>query len=92
VLQPSYGGGLEDAFIAKLTPSGGSFDYVTYLGGPNNEGGEAIAVDSTWQRVYFWIATGTGLPITVGAFKTVPDQFSGANAWTAKINAFRQPT
>jgi Beta-propeller repeat len=47
VLQPSYGGGPEDAFIAKLAPSGGSFDYVTYLGGPNNEGGEAIAVDST---------------------------------------------
>ncbi len=39
-------GGVDDAFVAKLSPSGDSLIYSTYLGGPNVEEGNGIAVDS----------------------------------------------
>jgi hypothetical protein len=86
-LQTSYGGGAQDAFVAKLAPGGGSFQYVTYFGGPNGEGGTSIAVDSLGNAYLAGYAIGTGLPTTVGAFKTAPDNPPDTNLWTAKINA-----
>jgi hypothetical protein len=35
----------DDAFVAKLTPSGTALVYSTYLGGSNNDYAQAIAVD-----------------------------------------------
>jgi hypothetical protein len=32
-LQPGYGGGPGDAFVAKLNPTGSALVYSTYLGG-----------------------------------------------------------
>jgi hypothetical protein len=92
VLQPNYGGGATNAFIAKLAPSGASFDYVTYYGagpptGPLGNGGTSIAVDIAGNAYVAGYATGTGLPTTVGAYKTVPDNPPDANVWVAKISA-----
>jgi hypothetical protein len=42
--QARYGGGAQDAFVAKLNPSGGLV-YSTYIGGSGSEAGRAIAVD-----------------------------------------------
>ena len=50
----SQRGGLEDAFITKLSPEG-QLIYSTYLGGDRREGGESIAVDEN-QNIYI---TGT---------------------------------
>jgi len=44
--QKKYGGGLQDAFITKLSASGKSLIYSTYLGGSGQEGAKGIAVDS----------------------------------------------
>ena len=35
-----------DAYVAKLSPDGGTFEYVTYLGGKGEDIGLSIAVDS----------------------------------------------
>lgn len=35
-----------DAFAAKLDPTGAKIQYFTYIGGSNNDGGMAIALDS----------------------------------------------
>lgn len=43
-LQASVGG-MADAFVAKLNPSGSALLYSTYLGGTDYERGEHIAVD-----------------------------------------------
>jgi hypothetical protein len=43
--QPDYGGGEGDAFACRLSASGGSLDYATYLGGSSVEYGEGIHVD-----------------------------------------------
>jgi hypothetical protein len=47
-VQPSYGGSVSDAFVAKLNASGQSFTYSTYLGGGGDrviEGASGIAID-----------------------------------------------
>ena len=46
-LQLTYGGGLNDAFVAKLnfTDSKLSYIYSTYLGGDNSDCGRSIAAD-----------------------------------------------
>jgi hypothetical protein len=44
-LQPSFAGDV-DAFVTKLSPAGTSLVYSTYLGGPNTESGNDLAVDS----------------------------------------------
>jgi hypothetical protein len=47
-LQPTYGGGDDDAFLAKLNPTGRVLVYSTYLGGSGFDGqGSGIAVGST---------------------------------------------
>jgi hypothetical protein len=42
----NFGGGNFDAFVAKLNPDGSSLSFSTYLGGSNDDGAYAIAVDS----------------------------------------------
>jgi len=44
--QAAFGGAI-DAFVAKLNPSGNGLLYSTYLGGSNQDFGDAIAVDGT---------------------------------------------
>ncbi len=46
-LQGAYGGGIQDAFVAKLNSAGNSMFYSTYLGGSWTDTGMAIAVDGT---------------------------------------------
>ncbi len=46
-LQAAYGGGIYDAFVAKLNPTGSALVYSTYLGGSDIDGGSGIAVDSS---------------------------------------------
>ncbi|HUS17295.1 MAG TPA: SBBP repeat-containing protein [Chloroflexia bacterium] len=45
-LQPQYGGGPSDAFVTKLSPTGGGLVYSTYLGGSRLDFGFAITVDA----------------------------------------------
>jgi len=44
--QSAYGGG-GDAFIAKLSPTGSSLVYASYLGGSAVDSGQGIAVDAS---------------------------------------------
>ena len=45
-IQPAYGGGTEDAFVTKLDASGTAIVYSTFLGGPQFDEGDAIALDA----------------------------------------------
>jgi hypothetical protein len=82
--------GFPDAFVTKLNPGGTALVYSTYLGGSNNDGGNAIAVDTAGNAYITGstASTGPGEP-----FPTTPDAFqprhhpSGPNdAFLAKLN------
>jgi Beta-propeller repeat/FG-GAP-like repeat len=45
-LQPTYGGGVDDAFVTKLNAAGSAVMFSTYLGGINEDQGLGIAVDA----------------------------------------------
>ena len=50
-LQPDYGGGESDAYIAKLSVDGATILYSSYLGGGNEDEGVAIRINDESQIV-----------------------------------------
>jgi hypothetical protein len=57
--QPRYGGGYDDAFIAKLSPDGGRLIYSTYLGGNGKDISDQVAVDAAGAAYLTGYATGS---------------------------------
>ncbi len=93
VLQPIYGGGTTDAFVAELNSSGGLL-WWTYLGGGGTEIGLGIALDTaTPPNVY---ATGTTFSGAIDSgttpFPTTTNPIqpanrgAGSNAFVAELN------
>ncbi|MEP6718567.1 MAG: SBBP repeat-containing protein [bacterium] len=65
--------GLEDVFVTKLDPTGGSILYSTFIGGAGNDRGDAIFVDKTSGAAYIVgraDALSINFPTTPGAFAT----------------------
>ncbi len=63
-------GGTDDAFAAKLNPSGSAIIYSTYLGGNNTDAGGKIAVNqATGDAVFAGFASSPNFPTTPGAYK-----------------------
>lgn len=58
--QTTYGGGTDDAFVAKLNPAGSALVYSTYLGGKGDDGGSGIAVDSAGKAYVTGSTDGSG--------------------------------
>lgn len=71
----AYGGGMNDAFVAKLNAAGSALIYATYLGGANQNIGMSIAVDGDGNAYVTGLA-GAGFPTTPGAYQTA---FGGDN-------------
>ncbi len=61
-LQPAYGGGDDDAFVAKINPTGSALVYSTYLGGDENDLGYGIAVDSSGNAYVTGATSSTNFP------------------------------
>ena len=84
--QPAYGGGPEDAFVAKLNPTGSALIYSTYLGGSGDDIGFGIALDTLPNpNAYVTGSTSSAnFATTPGAFQAV---FGGGpeDAFVAKI-------
>ena len=82
-IQPVFGG-VEDAFIVKMSGDGSALLYSTYLGGTRADRGRAIAVDSFGQPVI------TGYTL-LGDFPTAnalqPDYRGNLDAFVSKLTA-----
>ncbi|RMD79932.1 MAG: hypothetical protein D6809_02435, partial [Gammaproteobacteria bacterium] len=75
----------EDAFVAKLDPTGSTLLYATYLGGSGHDEAYGIAVDAG-GRVYVSGETRSNdFPVTAGAFQTA--RGGNADAFVAELDA-----
>lgn len=86
-IQTTNHGG-QDAFVAKLSASGASLVYSTYLGGSGTstpEQANGIAVDSTGNAYMAGVTNSADFPVTAGTFQV---NFKGvSDAFVTKINA-----
>jgi hypothetical protein len=81
---PADGGGT-DIFVAKLSPSGTSLVYSTYLGGGNNDQSYAVAVDAAGNAYLTGTTSSPNFPTTASAYQA---SFSGySSAFLAKLNS-----
>ncbi len=78
----TFNSGTTDAFVAKLSPSGGVLDYSTYLGGTGNELGLGIAVDDGGNAHVTGQGDSADFPTTPGAFDTTSNNY---DAFVTKV-------
>ena len=83
-LQPSYGGGIQDAFIAKLNAAGSALVYATYLGGSGNDIANAIAVDASGEVYVAGYTDSSNLPVSNALY---PRPTGEGDAFVAKLTA-----
>ncbi len=62
--------GAADAFVTRLSPTGSSLLYSTFLGGSNHDQGQAVAVDAHGAATVAGAASSIDFPTTPGAFDT----------------------
>lgn len=90
-LQPKFGGGVYDGFLARLNPSGG-LAYATYIGGPGYDSLNAIAFDQSGDIYLTGESGGLTQPASAGAFQaqasaSCPSFFIGPSFYTPQGNA-----
>jgi len=82
--QETYQGGTFDAFVTKLTSTGNSLDYSTYLGGDGGEYGQGIAVDATGAAYITGLTSSTDFP-TKNAYQEI--LLGTGDAFVTKLRA-----
>lgn len=85
----SSNAGLEDVFVTKLDPTGGTILYSTYVGGSSNDRADGIFVDRNSGAAYVVGRVDAGsfdFPTTPGAFATT---YRGGDfdAFVLKLNS-----
>jgi hypothetical protein len=69
-LQPSFGGGAADAWVAKLNKTGTALVYSTYLGGEGEEDVFDLTTDRSGSAYIPGQTSSADFPVTPGAFQT----------------------
>ncbi|HKZ63500.1 MAG TPA: PKD domain-containing protein, partial [Thermoplasmata archaeon] len=80
----THNGG-DDAFAAKLSPSGSALLYSTFLGGGGRDEGYGIAVDAVGAAYVAGFTISADFPTTPGAYSTTPNGVY--DAFAAKLDA-----
>ncbi len=80
----TYPGGAYSAFVTKLSPTGDSLVYSTYLGGSGNDDALGIAVNAQNQAYVVGGTSSDDFPTTPNAFQY---EKVGTVAFLARINA-----
>jgi Beta-propeller repeat len=89
-LQPNFGGGGNDVFVAKINPEGSALVYSTYLGGSDVDEGYGIAVDEDGNAYVTGSTKSTDFPtknalqpdIVIG-----PEPLFNRDVFMTKLNA-----
>ena len=81
--QPTFGGGVTDAFVMKISATGNSIQYSTYLGGSDEEIGYGIATDGNANAYVTGITYSSNFPV----LNPLQPSYGGAgDAFFSKIN------
>ena len=84
-IQPAHNGmGQFDAFVAKLNPAGTAFEYVTYLGGSQNERAHIVRVDAAGNAYVAGETDSVNFPTSAGAAQTTSG--GAQDVFVAKLN------
>jgi len=67
--QPSFGGGSQDGFIAKLNPAGSQLIYSSMIGGSAFEDAQAVALDGSGAAYVAGTTGSADFPVTPGALR-----------------------
>jgi hypothetical protein len=91
----TFNGGNWDGFVARLSASGTSLNYCSYVGGSEKDYCHAVAVDSTGDAYVTGVTRSTqsqGFPVTVGPDLTYNDGALGnSDAFVAKVSIVTPP-
>lgn len=82
--------GVTDAFVTKLSPSGGALVYSTFLGGENGDGATAVMLDASGDAIVAGGTASIGFPTTPGAVDTtlgVGNGFINADTFVTYFDA-----
>jgi hypothetical protein len=85
---PQFSGGVPDAYVAELNPTGSALVYATFLGGTDNESGSDVAVDPSGNAYVTGQTRSGDFPTTAGAVDRTysGDAFiMGGEAFVAKF-------
>jgi hypothetical protein len=81
--QLTFGGGVTDAFVTKISATGNSIQYSTYLGGSDEEIGYGIATDGKANAYVTGITYSSNFPV----LNSLQASYAGAgDAFFSKIN------
>ncbi len=84
-LRTAYQGGSRDAFVVKISASGDSLSYATYLGGNAFDQGESITVDGSGTAFIAGTTFSTNFPTTAGAYDQTHN--GSSDTFIAKLNS-----
>jgi hypothetical protein len=89
-IQAAYGGGVDDAFIARFNPTGSALTFATYLGGNGDDIGMGVALDPTGDIFVTGETSSTNFPLS-GAGGLTPAPFQStlrgaSNAFFTHLN------
>jgi hypothetical protein len=77
--------GAKDAFVTKLSSTGSSLVYSTFLGGPSYDFAEGVALDDDLNAYTTGSTQAAGFPTTAGAYDATFNGGSG-DAFVTKLN------
>jgi hypothetical protein len=81
-VQASYGGGVKDVFVTRLSADGSTRLYSTYLGGSADDEGFYLAVDAPGNAIVTGLTTSTNFPVVNALFST---NHGASDVFVAKI-------
>ncbi|MGD0909409.1 MAG: choice-of-anchor D domain-containing protein, partial [Candidatus Acidiferrales bacterium] len=76
-----------DAFVAEFNPQGTQLIASTYLGGNDDDGAFAMAIDSNHSVYVTGDTDSAGFPVTMGAYQTVHTPGDQRDVFVTKLNS-----
>ena len=75
-----------DGFVLKLSPTGGSLLYSTYIGGSDGDDIKGLGIDSAGNAYVAGETSSMDFPVTAGAYDTVHSPPPSNDAFVTKLN------